>query len=167
MRRRRLAPAALLLAAGLLGGPACRRAPEPARPAGATPPSGVPDTPETRQARLRRAEAALGLVPQPGVTVERTPLLLDPDYGAPVAGTLEEGAPVEVLLVEPGFFGVRMGEKGLAFVPVRSVRLLPGAVSGKVSPPRPRREIVPQIISLAPGAGTPPPTGTPAEGGER
>jgi len=159
MRRRRTASATLLLAASLLSGSGCRRVPEPSKPAGAAPVSGALDTPEARAARQRRAEAVAGFDSQPGIAIERSPVLLDPDYGAPEAGTLEEGAKVEVLLVEPGFYGVRTGEKGLAYVPARSIRLLPGAVSDEASPRRPRREIVPQIVSLAPQTGTP--LGTP------
>jgi hypothetical protein len=174
MRRRRVLSAALLAAAGLAAIAGCRRAFEPARAAVTPPAPGTADTPEARQARERRAAAAAGGAAEPGVAVERSPLLLDPDYGAPVAGTIEEGAPVDVLLVEPGFFGIRTGEKGLAFVPARSVRLLPGAVPSGASPRRPRREIVPQIVPLTgdtdtplPRTGSPVSTGDPAPGGGR
>jgi hypothetical protein len=161
----------LLLAAAVLSGAGCRRGPEPARPAAPSPAAGALDTPEARQARERRAEAVAAFAAQPGVAAERCPVLLDPDFGAPPAGTLEEGREVEILLVEPGFYGIRTPEKGLAFVPARSIRLLPGVVVTPPSTSRPRREIVPQINPLdldgappAPGTGTPaPPVSSPRE----
>ncbi|HQR47193.1 MAG TPA: hypothetical protein PK598_14420, partial [Thermoanaerobaculia bacterium] len=81
---------------------------------------------------------------------------------------LEEGAGVEVLFVEPDFYGIRTAGKGVAFVPARAVRLLPGPVATPAAP-RPRREILPQInelppASTTPGAGptpSPPPGATP------
>ncbi len=161
MRRRPAAAGAALLVAGLLAGGGCRRPPEPARPA-ATPASGGLDTPEARKARQSRAEAVAALPAQPGVAVESCPLLLEPDFGAPQTGTLEAGATVEVLLVEPGFYGIRRGEKDLVFVPARSVRLLPGRVPTAAAEVRPRHEIVPEIVPLGGESGTPVPgTGTP------
>ncbi len=162
MRCRRPLAAAALLAAALLFGGGCRRPPEPARPR-ATPPSGSLDTPEARQARRRRAEEVAGLPAQPGVAVESCPLLFEPDYGALQAGELEKGTTVEVVVVEPGFYGIRRGEKDLVFVPARSVRLLPGDVPTAASEVRPRHEIVPEIVPLAGEPGTPPSgTATPA-----
>jgi hypothetical protein len=87
---------------------------------------------------------------------------------------LEERATVEVLVVEPGFYGVRSGAKGLVFVPAHSIRLLPGRVPTAASQVRPRHEIVPEIVPLGgesgtpvPGTATPTETGTPAAGGGR
>ncbi len=77
-----------------------------------------------RAAREKRAEAVKGFAPQPGRAVETCPILLAPDYGAARWGTLEDGDDVEVLLADHDFFGVRLG-KSLAFVPARSIRLLP------------------------------------------
>jgi hypothetical protein len=163
MRSRLFRFAAALLATASLFGAGCRRGVEPARPAAPPPASGALDTPEARQARERRAEAVAGVAAQPGVAAERCRVLLDPDFGAPQAGTLEEGAPVEVLLVEPGFFGIRTADGGLAFVPARSVHLLPGVLGTPSAMSRPRHEIVPQIVPLTPEAETPAPgTHTPA-----
>jgi hypothetical protein len=174
MRRRLRTPAAAtVLVTACLFGAGCRRRTEPAKPAAPVPASGALDTPEAREARRRRVEAAAGLAAQPGVVVESSPLLLDPDYGAPQAGTLEEGAPVEVLLVEPGFYGIRTAGRGLAFVPARSVRLLPGALGTPATAKRPRREIVPQIVPLPtegipePGTETPAASGAPTVDGGR
>ncbi len=145
----------------LLGATGCSRPRPGAAAAGATP--ALLDEAAARAALAKRAEAAAKNPAAPGVARERAPLLLAPDEGAPVAGTLEEGTAVEVVLVEPGFFGVRVGDGELAFVPARSIRLESGPLD--VTPaPRPRREIVPQIIPLTPvpDEGAPPLPGTPS-----
>jgi hypothetical protein len=152
-----LSAAATFLVAAALFGAGCRRRAEPARPMAPPPASAALDMAEARQARERRAEAVAGLGAQPGVAVERCPVLPDPDFGAPPAGTLEKDTPVEVLLVEPGFYGIRTAGGGLAFVPARSVRLLPGVLGTPSATSRPRHEIVPQIVPLTPEAGTPAP----------
>jgi len=156
-RRRATAVAALLALA------ACSR---PRGGAGA--PAATPvllDAASAGPALEKRAEAAAKNTPAPGVAVEQAPLLMAPDEGAPVTGTLDAGTAVEVLLVEPGFYGVRVGQAGLGFVPARSVRLGPGAVEG-TPVPRPRHEIVPQILPLTPppgpGGGGTPGTASPA-----
>ena len=60
---------------------------------------------------------------------------------------LEDGDDVEVVLSDHDFFGVRLAGKMLAFVPARSVRLLPSSV-----PPLPGaatgRGVVPEVQSL-------------------
>jgi TonB family protein len=82
-----------------------------------------------REAREKRAESVKGFTPQPGRAVEPCPILLAPDYGAARWGSLEDGDDVDVLLADHDFFGVRLAGKMLAFVPARSIRLLPSAVA--------------------------------------
>jgi hypothetical protein len=153
--RRVLFAVAVLLAAD------CSRSRPVAPAARSTPP--LLDAASARAAVEKRAEAASKNPAAPGVATERCPLLLAPDYGAPVVGTLEGGTAVEVVLVEPGFYGVRAGGPDLVFVPARSIRLQPGPLEATPAP-RPRREIVPQIIPLSPllrEPGTPPPAALP------
>lgn len=135
-----------------------------------------------REAREARAEAVKGFAVQPGRAVEPCPVLLAPDYGAARWGTLEDGDDVDVILADHDFFGVRLAGKMLAFVPARSIRLLPSAVaalpggpSGKgVSPevqslgvpdretrPTPRAQPAPGEITLVPVPAAPP-SGPPA-----
>ena len=82
-----------------------------------------------REGREKRAQAIAGFASQPARAVESCPVLLAPDYGAARWGTLEDGDDVDVVLSDHDFFGVRLGGKMLAFVPARSVRLLPSSVS--------------------------------------
>lgn len=82
-----------------------------------------------REARQARAEAVKGFKAQPGRAVEPCPILLAPDYGAARWGTLEDGDDVDVILADHDFFGVRLAGPMLAFVPARSIRLLPSAVA--------------------------------------
>lgn len=145
----------VLLVTAVLSAAGCPRSRPGAPAARATPP--LLDASSARAALEKRAEAASKNPAAPGVAAERCPLLLAPDYGAPVAGTLEQGTAVEVVLVEPGFYGIRYEGTKLAFVPARSIRLQPGPLD--VTPaPRPRREIVPQIIPLTPVPGDPGPS---------
>ena len=151
----------VLLAAAILSAAGCSRSRPGAPAARATPP--LLDASSVRAALSKRAEAASKNPAAPGVATERCPLLLAPDYGAPVAGTLEEGTSVEVVLVEPGFYGVRASGPELAFVPARSIRLQPGPLEATPAL-RPRREILPQIIPLTPLPGepaSPPPAAPP------
>ena len=76
-----------------------------------------------RDARLARTDQVARFSPQPGRTVDQTPLFLAPDYGAAQYGTLEEGAHLDVLMADHDFYGVLLPGKVLAFVPARSVRL--------------------------------------------
>jgi hypothetical protein len=149
----------VLLLAAILSASGCSRTRPGAPAARATPP--LLDASSARAALEKRAEAASKNPAAPGVATERCPLLLAPDYGAPVAGTLEEGTAVEVVLVEPGFYGIRAGGPELAFVPARSIRLEPGPLEA-TPVPRPRREILPQIIPLTPVPGDPGPPSTAA-----
>lgn len=100
-----------------------------------------------RETREKRAEAVAGFAPQPARAVESCPVLLAPDYGAARWGTLEDGDDVDVVLSDHDFFGVRLAGKMLAFVPARSVRLLPSAVAA--GPERSAgRGVVPEVQSL-------------------
>jgi TonB family protein len=100
-----------------------------------------------REAREKRAAATAGFTPQRARAVESCPVLLAPDYGAARWGTLEDGDDVAVVLSDHDFFGVHLAGKMLAFVPARSVRLLPSSV-----PPNPAgptgRGVVPEVQAL-------------------
>jgi TonB family protein len=134
-----------------------------------------------REAREKRAESVKGFPPQPGRALEPCPILLAPDYGAARWGTLEDGDDVEVLLADHDFFGVRLGGKLFAFVPARSIRLLPSAVAETPGGPAargvapsvevlgvPDRETLPTPRPTNPPPGEvsvlppPPPSATPA-----
>lgn len=78
-----------------------------------------------RAAREARARSVARFEALPARAVEPCPIFLAPDYGAARWGQLDDGDDVEVLLAEPDFYGVRLGSEGLAFVPARSIRLLP------------------------------------------
>lgn len=119
-----------------------------------------------REAREKRAAAITGFTPQPARAVESCPVLLAPDYGAARWSTLEDGDDVEVVLSDHDFFGVRLAGKMLAFVPARSVRLLPSSVS-PISKRAAGHGVVPEVQSLGvpdrdlrttPGARVPMPT---------
>ena len=84
---------------------------------------------------------------QPGRAVEPCPILLAPDYGAARWGSLEDGDDVEVLLADHDFFGVRLAGKMLAFVPARSIRLLPSAVAETPGGPS-GKGVAPSVESL-------------------
>jgi TonB family protein len=100
-----------------------------------------------REAREARAEAVKGFTPQPARAVEPCPILLAPDYGAARWGTLEDGDDVDVILADHDFFGVRLADRMLAFVPARSVRLLPSAVAATPGG-QPGRGVAPEVQSL-------------------
>ena len=126
-----------------------------------------------REARERRAAAVAAFAPQPARAVESCPILLAPDYGAARWGTLDDGEDVDVVLADHDFFGVRLAGKSLAFVPARSVRLLPSTVPALAAGPA-GRGVVPEVqplgvpdrdLASAAGARTPSPApsaGTPA-----
>jgi TonB family protein len=120
-----------------------------------------------REAREARAEAVKGFEAQPGRAVEPCPVLLAPDYGAARWGTLEDGDDVDVILADHDFFGVRLAGRMLAFVPARSIRLLPSAVAPAPGAP-PGRGVAPEIQSLGvPDRETrPTPRATPPPPGE-
>ncbi len=100
-----------------------------------------------RVAREARAETVKAFLTQPGRAVEPCPILLAPDYGAARWGTLEDGDDVDVILADHDFFGVRLAGKMLAFVPARSIRLLPSAVAPARGAP-PGKGVAPEIQSL-------------------
>jgi protein TonB len=100
-----------------------------------------------REAREKRAAAVAAFAPQPARAVESCPVLLAPDYGAARWGTLEDGDDVDVVLADHDFFGVRLAGKILAFVPARSVRLLPSSVPALDARPS-GRGVVPEVQSL-------------------
>ena len=100
-----------------------------------------------REAREKRAAAVAGFAPQPARAVESCPVFLAPDYGAARWGTLEDGDDVDVVLSDHDFFGVRLAGKMLAFVPARSVRLLPSAVAS-IGARATGRGVVPEVQSL-------------------
>ena len=100
-----------------------------------------------REAREKRAVAVAGFSPQPARAVESCPVLLAPDYGAARWGSLEDGDDVDVVLADHDFFGVRLAGKILAFVPARSVRLLPSSVAAIPAGPS-GRGVVPEVQSL-------------------
>jgi TonB family protein len=119
-----------------------------------------------REAREKRAAAIAGFTPQPARAIESCPVLLAPDYGAARWGALEDGDDVEVVLSDHDFFGVRLAGKMLAFVPARSVRLLPSSVAAGPAGAA-GRGVVPEVQSLGipdgdlrptPGGGVPMPT---------
>ncbi|HSB63679.1 MAG TPA: TonB family protein [Thermoanaerobaculia bacterium] len=112
-----------------------------------------------REAREKRAAAVALFPPQRARAVESCPILLAPDYGAARWGTLDDGEDVDVVLADHDFFGVRLAGKILAFVPARSIRLLPSAVPAMAAGSS-GRGVVPEVQALAPspsspGAGTP------------
>ncbi|MFI5119555.1 MAG: energy transducer TonB [Thermoanaerobaculia bacterium] len=100
-----------------------------------------------REAREKRAAAVADFAPQPARAVESCPILLAPDYGAARWGTLDDGEDVDVVLADHDFFGVRLAGKALAFVPARSVRLLPSSVPAIAAGPT-GRGVVPEVQPL-------------------
>ena len=107
-----------------------------------------------REAREKRAAAVALFAPQPARAVESCPVLLAPDYGAARWGTLEDGDDVDVVLADHDFFGVRLPGKVLAFVPARSVRLLPSSVPALAARAF-GRGVVPEVQALGgPDAGS-------------
>ena len=113
-----------------------------------------------REAREKRAAAVAGFAPQRARAVESCPVLLAPDYGAARWGMLEDGDDVDVVLSDHDFFGVRLAGKMLAFVPARSVRLLPSSVAAGPAGAA-GRGVVPEVQSL----GVPDRDLSPAPGG--
>jgi TonB family protein len=115
-----------------------------------------------KSAREARAAAVAGFPAQPGSATEPSPVLLAPDYGAARWGSLQAGDTLDVLLADHDFFGVRLAGGVLAFVPARSVHLLPSAPPTP-SPQKGRDDaVLPAVTSLEPEA---PPAQPPAGGG--
>jgi len=80
------------------------------------------ETAPEREARERRTKAVGSFAGIPGRIVAPCPVYLAPDYGAARWGELEDGDPVEVVLVEHEFLGVKLLGIPLAFVPAHAVR---------------------------------------------
>lgn len=114
-----------------------------------------------REEREKRAAAVAKFAAQPGRAIESAPVLLAPAYGAARWGEVDDGDDVEVILHDHDFYGIRLPVAGLAFVPARSVRLLPSEVPGTPEAPARRREIVPQVNSLGEPEGVAPATAAP------
>jgi len=110
-------------------------------------PAGSVERERDREAREARADAVKDFAVQPGRAVEPCPILLAPDYGAARWGTLEDGDDVDVILADHDFFGVRLAGGTLAFVPARSIRLLPSAVAAAPGGP-PGKGVAPEIQAL-------------------
>ena len=102
-----------------------------------------------KAARERRAEAVGRFTTIPGKIVVPCPVYLAPDFGAARWGELEDGDPVEVVLADHDFLGVRLLGIDLAFVPAHAVRYAPPPAP---TPPMP-----------APADADAPETGGPAE----
>ena len=121
-----------------------------------------------REQRVRRTAAVGGFTPQPGRVMEPTTLFLAPDYGAAQYGTLEDSDDVEVVLAEHDFYGIRLPGKILAFVPARSLRLLPPAhqaLAKDEAPPVPGlapHAAPPHVVAEAPAAALQPDAPRPA-----
>jgi len=101
-----------------------------------------------KTARERRAEAVGRFATVPGKIVAPCPVYLAPDFGAARWGELEDGDPVEVVLADHDFLGVRLLGIDLAFVPAHAVRYVAPDVP---TPPVP--------APAAPGAAAPGPGG--------
>lgn len=86
--------------------------------------AGMFETAPEREARERRTKAVAGFTTVEGRIVAPSPVYLAPDYGAARWGELEEGDPVEVVIVEHDFLGVKLLGIPLAFVPAHAVRYL-------------------------------------------
>lgn len=91
--------------------------------------AGTFETSSEQEARERRTKAVADFATIEGRIVVPCPVYLAPDYGAARWGELEDGDPVEVVLAEHDFLGVRLLGIPLAFVPAHAVRYL--------APPRP------------------------------
>ncbi|MHB8800188.1 MAG: TonB family protein [Thermoanaerobaculia bacterium] len=102
-----------------------------------------------KAARERRAEAVGRFASVPGKIVVPCPVYLAPDFGAARWGELEDGDPVEVVLADHDFLGVRLLGIDLAFVPAHAVRYVPPAF-----PTRPMPAPAP-APAAAPGPGGP------------
>lgn len=84
--------------------------------------AGTFETAAEEEARERRTKAVEAFPVVPARIVAPCPVYLAPDYGAARWGELEEGDPVEVVVAEHEFLGVRLLGIPLAFVPSHSVR---------------------------------------------
>lgn len=103
-----------------------------------------------KAAREKRASAVGGFTAEKGRALESCPILLAPVYGAASWGELEDGDDVDVLLADHDFYGVRLPDRSLGFVPARSIRLLASSQKGVVPPVVARRNESPNPIRKIP-----------------
>jgi len=111
---------------------------------------GTFETATEREARDRRTKAVADFATVEGRIVSPCPVYLAPDYGAARWGELEEGDPVEVVLAEHDFLGVKLLGIPLAFVPAHAVRYL---ASPLPTPAVPKPAPVETPVSEASGSG--------------
>lgn len=105
--------------------------------------AGTYETAPDKEARERRTKAVADFAAIAGRVVAPCPVFLAPDFGAARWGELEEGDPVDVVLAEHDFLGVKLLGIPLAFVPAHAVRYLP--------PPTPTAA-VPEEAASSPAA---------------
>lgn len=110
--------------------------------------AGTFETAGEQEARERRTKAVADFATIEGRIVSPCPVYLAPDYGAARWGELEDGDPVEVVIAEHDFLGVKLLGIPLAFVPAHAVRYL--------APPRPARAIPEPVPAEWPKAPVPP-----------
>ena len=133
--------------------------------------AGTFETAAEKEARERRTGAVSGFAPVPGRVVAPCPVYLAPDFGAARWGELEEGDPVDVVLAEHDFVGVKLLGISLAFVPAHAVRFLAPATptpaapepAPGATPPEPVRAGEPAATPAVPGRPAPEPEPIPAE----
>lgn len=116
------------------------------------------ETAPEQEARERRTKAVSDFPTVPGRIVVPCPVYLAPDYGAARWGELEDGDPVEVVLAEHDFLGIRLLGIPLAFVPAHAVRYLAAPTpTPSVPPPAPAPAGEPDAGEgvAVPGAGVP------------
>ncbi len=107
--------------------------------------SGTFETSDEQEARERRTKAVSDFPAVPGRIVSPCPIYLAPDYGSARWGELEDGDPVQVVLAEHEFLGVRLLGIPLAFVPAHAVRYVAPPVPTPMVPlPAPVPETVPE-----------------------
>ena len=116
-----------------------------------------------QEARERRTKAVAGFPAIPGRIVSPCPVYLAPDFGAARWGELEDGDPVEVVLAEHDFLGVRLLGIPLAFVPAHAVRYVPPPTPTPAVPV-PAQAVLPEPASPDAGAVAGIPGGTVAPG---
>ena len=110
---------------------------------------GTFETSPEQEARERRTKAVADFATVEGRIVVPCPVYLAPDFGAARWGGLEEGDPVEVVLAEHDFLGVKLLGIPLAFVPAHAVRYLASPLPIPVVP-RP----APAETPVSPAAGS-------------
>ncbi len=106
--------------------------------------AGTFETAPERESRERRTEAVSAFPTVPGRIVAPCPVYLAPDFGAARWGELEDGDPVEVVLAEHDFLGVRLLGIPLAFVPAHAVRFL---APPPPTPALPEPHAVPAVVA--------------------